>query len=557
MEKPGIIHFFKEEKARVLYGHIGVMVILTGIASIALLGIINEVAFNQRDVREDLIFYGLAMFIFALGTRSLNIKVTQVVERQLLAIRLRILDRIRAADLKQVEGIGKEDINIALSQDIALVSNSADMLISAIQQSILLLFCVSYVAWLSPLAFFIVVGSIIITYLLIAKLQQILQKNYHRLGDEEGKLYSRLDHLINGFKEIKLNQAKSDAIYAEYRQHVEETERLKVENRVSASWAILSSHLFMYTLLGAIVFALPLLADPSGGLVGKLVATVLFILTPLLLILEGVPTIERANSSLERIYQLEKQFKHEETLSPTAKDDVFSKPKFNQLQLDNVVFCYNDNSQFSVGPIDLVINRGEILFITGGNGSGKSTLLKLLCGLYHPQSGTIQLNQMGISPVNLNQLKEQFAVIFTDFHLFDKFYGLTDVDDNRVQQLIDKMELTGKVNFVDGRFSTLQLSTGQRKRLALIMALLDDRDIYIFDEWAADQDAHFRRYFYEEILPELKAAGKAVIAVTHDDRYWSYCDRLIKLDLGRIQEQHDHRKKTKSSARKTEAVSAQ
>lgn len=536
MSSPAIIRFFKEEGYGVLLGRIGITIVFTGLASIALLGLINEVAFNGRQASEDLSYYLVAMGIFALGTRYLNIRVTRLVEQQLLRLRLRIMEGVRNSELTHIERLGREDIHVALSQDVALVSNSADMLISAVQQAVMLLFCMIYVAWLSPLAFIVVLGSIVATYFLIAKLQSILQKNYQRLAAEENKLFAVLDHLVNGFKEIKINAKKSSAIAAEYDRYLKETERLKVDNRIRSSWAILASHLFMYSLLGAVVFALPMLVGSGEGLIGKLVATILFIITPLLLILEGIPTIERANTSLQRLYDLDSRFADSVVHAPRA--DVA--PDFQKLTLRGVTYCYPDddgNPGFTVGPLNSCIKQGEIVFLTGGNGSGKSTLLKLLTGLYSHHQGQLVLNKEVIGRGNRDKLREQFAVVFTDFHLFDRFYGQEDVDEKYIHELIQQMELQDKVSYQEGRFSTMRLSTGQRKRLALIMALLDDRNIYVFDEWAADQDAHFRDRFYKDILPSLQARGKTVIAVTHDDRYWDCCDRLIKMDLGGIQEQ--------------------
>jgi putative ATP-binding cassette transporter len=100
--------------------------------------------------------------------------------------------------------------------------------------------------------------------------------------------------------------------------------------------------------------------------------------------------------------------------------------------------------------------------------------------------------------------------------------------------LLQYMGLEDKVKFSDGRFSTQDLSTGQRKRLAMVVALLEQREVYLFDEWAADQDAWFRDVFYKGLLPALKRTGKTVIAVTHDDRYWDCADRCIALDVGEM-----------------------
>ena len=188
---------------------------------------------------------------------------------------------------------------------------------------------------------------------------------------------------------------------------------------------------------------------------------------------------------------------------------------------------------FTAGPLDFTLRRGETVFMTGGNGSGKSTALKLLCGLYRPDGGRILCDGTPIDTDNRQQYREIFSGVFTDFHLFDRLYGI-DADPGDVARLIARMELSDKVGFEKGRFSTSDLSTGQRKRLAMIVALLEDREVYLFDEWAADQDAHFREVFYGEMLADFKARGKTVVAVTHDDHYWDRCDRRVALDLGMI-----------------------
>ncbi|MBL4837421.1 MAG: ATP-binding cassette domain-containing protein, partial [Kordiimonadaceae bacterium] len=192
----------------------------------------------------------------------------------------------------------------------------------------------------------------------------------------------------------------------------------------------------------------------------------------------------------------------------------------------------DDVETFTAGPWKLDIQRGECLFLMGGNGSGKSTALKLISGLYDGDSGQILVDG---TPVQLNSkpaYRALFSCIFPDFYLFDKLYGLKDVDPEKVNELIRWMQLEDKVTFKQDRFSTQDLSSGQRKRLAMIVSLLEDREIYLFDEWAADQDSHFREVFYTEILPKLKAAQKTVLVVTHDDRYWHLCDRSITLDIG-------------------------
>ncbi|MEN9207898.1 MAG: ATP-binding cassette domain-containing protein, partial [Gloeomargarita sp. GMQP_bins_14] len=177
---------------------------------------------------------------------------------------------------------------------------------------------------------------------------------------------------------------------------------------------------------------------------------------------------------------------------------------------------------------------GEIVMIMGGNGSGKSTLAKLITGLYTPQSGQIIFDGVPVDAHNRYWYRQHFAVVFSDFYLFDSLLGIND-DPTLAQQLLQKLQLDHKVRIENGRFSTIALSQGQRKRLALLVAYLEDRPIYLFDEWAADQDPRFKDFFYREFLPQLRTEGKTVLVISHDERYFACADRLIKLDYGQVE----------------------
>ena len=207
---------------------------------------------------------------------------------------------------------------------------------------------------------------------------------------------------------------------------------------------------------------------------------------------------------------------------------------FNTIRMDGLSFTYRDpggNASFQIGPIDGELRRGEILFLVGGNGSGKTTFLKLFTALYHPSQGAIRVDNVEIGPANMQSYRNLFSAIFSDFYLFDKLHGLREAAPERVDSLLRLMEISHKTAFRDGSFSNTHLSTGQRKRLALVVSYLEDKPLYIFDEVAADQDPQFRRYFYETLLLELKRAGKTVLVVSHDDRYFHVADRVLRMDM--------------------------
>jgi putative ATP-binding cassette transporter len=192
---------------------------------------------------------------------------------------------------------------------------------------------------------------------------------------------------------------------------------------------------------------------------------------------------------------------------------------------------------FILGPIDLTLEPGELLFITGGNGSGKTTLAKLLLSLYIPKEGEIYLDGKVLTDETREQYRQLFSVVFSDFYLFESLFGLDSIYlDANARKYLAQLQLDHKVKVEDGVLSTIDLSQGQRKRLALLTAYLEDRPIYLFDEWAADQDPLFKEIFYYQLLPELKARGKALIVISHDDRYYQVADRVIKLESGKLQQ---------------------
>jgi putative ATP-binding cassette transporter len=205
-------------------------------------------------------------------------------------------------------------------------------------------------------------------------------------------------------------------------------------------------------------------------------------------------------------------------------------------QVTHAYHTEQEENGFTLGPIDLTLRPGELVFIVGGNGSGKSTLAKLITGLYIPETGVIELDGQIVEAHNREWYRQHFSVIFADFYLFERLLGLDSSDlDGRAEDYLQRLHLDHKVRITDGHLSTIRLSQGQRKRLTLLTAYLEDRPIYLFDEWAADQDPVFKDLFYREFLPELRDRGKTVLVISHDDHYFHLCDRLIKLDYGQIE----------------------
>jgi putative ATP-binding cassette transporter len=294
-----------------------------------------------------------------------------------------------------------------------------------------------------------------------------------------------------------------------------------------------------YSMLGLVVFVLPIYIPQDNLIIFQLIPTILFCIGPVAKIVGQFPMFIRAETGLTAISLMNLGLSE-------SKDATYSKiqepspswNKFQRIEYSKITYHYPDadsDQTFTSGPWSLEVTPGEIIFLVGGNGSGKSTALHLITGLYHLNAGEILVDGKKLDENSRSNFRELFSAIFSNFHLFDRLYGHEDIEEHRVNQLIDEMQLSGKVKYENGRFTDLNLSTGQRKRLALIVALLEDKPIYIFDEWSAEQDVHFRAVYYEQILPKLRNQGKTVIAVTHDERYWGVADRIVKFELGKIQ----------------------
>jgi putative pyoverdin transport system ATP-binding/permease protein len=516
--------------------------VLSGLGNAGLVGLINKAAERTligQEVGLQLLFvYVLTLLLFLLSNRFSLQQANRVVQSRLEAIRRRLVGKIQRVDLRYLERIGQGDIYVTVSQETDHLSQTLPLLIGATQSGFLLLFLLFYIATLSLISFAVVAGFTALGLYVFLMRQKALTAALGDVHLREAEMLDCLSHFTLGFQEIRLNADKNDALFDRFSDVTGKLEDVVLS--LGRRWVNLLqfSNAFTCLLVGIVVFLLPAFFDGYTDTIYKITAAAVFALGPIAAITSVVRLVGRAEAGLTHVFALEKRL--DDGVVPRKREPAGTMSPFRHfstIELADLKFSYEDSEgmvTFTAGPMNLSLQRGEIVFLTGGNGSGKSTALKLLCGLYVPDFGKVLCDGDEITDANRQDYREIFSAIFTDFHLFDRLYGIDHVEPGEVERLIARMELSDKVGFEDGRFTTRDLSTGQRKRLAMIVALLEDREVYIFDEWAADQDAHFRDVFYTEMLPDFKARGKTVVAVTHDDRYWDRCDRRLSLDLGMI-----------------------
>lgn len=514
------------------------LVVFAGLANAGVLAIINAAAENASNDVENGRMLGLFLVTIALYVYAqrfiLFMSVTEV-EAILNGIRVEVAERLRRTDLEALEHMGRAEIFGMVARETQNISQAASAIAMALQMTMMVAFSMAYLAILSKTAFVITAAMSAVGIMLHLRRMKGLLAMLGEAQQKENEFLGLLTHLIDGFKEVRLRKARSDDLFRDLANVSYTVQDVKSRTGREFSAVYIFAQVMFYALLAAIVFLLPRISAEYTTVVLKLTAAILFIIGPLGSIVGSIPVWSAANVAAHNIFDLEARLAAASAGDRAGRPEAVPPARFSRLELKRVVFEYPDRgkgSVFRLGPVDLEARAGEILFIVGGNGSGKSTLLKALTGLYHPQSGSITLDDTLLSHDNSVWYRSHFAAVFSEYHLFDRLYGLAEVPAERVQALLTTMQIADKTAFENGRFTTLDLSHGQRKRLALLVALLEDRPILVLDEWAADQDPPFRRYFYEELLPSLKREGKTIIAVTHDDKYFGIADRVVKMEYG-------------------------
>jgi len=517
------------------------IVVVIGIAAISNVGVLAVInnaaqhAAEQIHSFRQLTLFLLALLIFVVAQRAVLRTSAKEVESILHSLRMRMMSRIRHADLLPLESIGRAQIDASVAKDTLVISQAAPIVVMGIQSAIVVVCVLLYLAWLSLPAFILAVGFLAIAVTAHFNKLKLVNAELHEALQQENRMFDSVTDILQGFKEIKMNVARSDELYTFLSKISESATKLKIRTKTRQADHIIWTQAMFFLLVACIIFLLPRFSVPHSEVVLKATTTIVFLLGPLSMLVGSMPVLANANAAAENIAAMERELERITRASnPTAERAT----RFAEISLDTISFTYRSSAEdqpFGIGPIDLDIRPGEILFLTGGNGTGKSTLLKLIVGLYFPEKGNIRLDGAPVTIDRGDYYRSLFSVVFSDYHLFQRLYGLQDVNGERTDSLLKELGLKHKVSLMNGEFSTLDLSTGQRKRLALLVALLEDRPILVFDEWAADQDPVFRRKFYEQMLPAWKSSGKTIVAATHDDRYFSVADRIVALENGRVQ----------------------
>jgi len=527
---------------------LGLMALLAGGASTGILAVVNAAATKQAGGGNHLVpvlLYGLALLVYIFSQRYVLQTTTDEVERIVDERRRSLIRKLADCELLGVEKIGHGAIFSAINTDTQTISQTAGSLILGVQAVMMIFWTTIYIATLSLPALALVVVVLLVAAQLYRKRGERASIDLRRAHDEVVSLHEMVEGLLAGFKEVKLSSRRATELLQDAVMVSGRTAFFRSLAQRALGVNFVFSQVAIFILLGTLVFILPALSSSFADSTVKVLTAVLFLVGPVSGVISAAPQITVANAAAENLLKLEQLFdenveqgiatgdQRAAAATTTAAAPAFE--GFETIDLRHLIFARGEGDErFVVGPIDLSIRRGETLFITGGNGSGKTTFVKMLTGLYPADSGEILVDGRLVGRADMQRYRDIFGAVFSDFHLFPTLYGVERIDRERAASLIDEMEVENKAHLDGRRFSTVDLSTGQRKRLALVATQLENPPIMVLDEWAADQDPHFRAKFYQLVLPRLRAAGITVIAITHDDKYFHHADRRLHLEDGRV-----------------------
>ncbi len=515
------------------------MGVCSGGSSAGLIALINHLVGKGTfavTMLEILTFTGLALVVLVTSIVA-RVLLIQLSQDAVFALQLRLSQQILAAELHFLEELGTPRLLANLTEDVQAITNAV-VVIPVIGINLAIATgCLLYLTWLS---WQILLGVLGVMILAIASCRQLLRRGRRLLAlarEEQDQLFKHFRALTEGIKQLKLHwQRRADFLHQDLRPTATTFRHYSIGGLIYFAATDSWGKLIFFLAVGVILLFLPRLVTLEPQQISGYVLTFTYLLAPMENIVNKLPFLGKATVALDKIEGLGLTLAaRSEALIPPAPAAV----SWAKLELQQVTHTYRtdqEDRRFRLGPLSLTLYPGQLVFIVGGNGSGKSTLAKVLTGLYQPESGEIRFQGQVISAENREWYRQHFAAVFSDFYLFERLLGAATADlDAQASVYLQQLRLDHKVRVSKGRLSTTELSQGQRKRLTLLSAYLEDRPIYLFDEWAADQDPEFKEVFYHHLLPQLRDQGKTVLVITHDDHYFHVADRILKLHEGQLE----------------------
>lgn len=511
--------------------------ILSGVANVLVIIMVTSALDTSLDVFYLVFYFVLIAAVYLLGRRFVQSELVKINQTLMYDIRVKLINKIMRTSFQKLEEIEKGRIYTVVNEDVTLMGSATGTFVNLITSIITILGAFVYMFSISAWSTFIIVITMMFLAYLYHYVGQKANVYFERGRDERNTFMNLVNGMVDGMKEINLHKIKKN----QYTEDMSNSAYVFKDKNTIADIKFVNAFLvgesLLLLLLGLVSIGLSrIYPDTSFFTLMSFVIVLLYLIGPINSVLNAVPHLMRLKVSWFRIQKFLKDIPAD-MASGELQEYKIPESTVQSIKMEDITFNYAPTKQgnkrsFGIGPIDFEISKGEVLFITGGNGSGKTTLAKIITGLYKPDTGSIKINNKLVTD---SELGECFSVTFNPLYLFKKIYGISLEDKHEeIQSIIETLQLQHKVEVKDDEFSTINLSSGQRKRLGLLKCYLEDRPIYLFDEWAADQDPEFRYFFYRELIPQMKASGKIVITITHDSHYFDVADKILELREGKM-----------------------
>ncbi len=510
---------------------------LVGTLNTLLIAVINKAAASvskNESVTLMFVAYVVIFVVFLVAAQRAGKENVAKAQQFIYRFKIRIMHDVFRSNLLKVDTLGRDYILEVLNRDTELVSQQVNSVLALFQALLTVFFLMLYMATISLTACVILAVAIaVVSFVGVIELNKLVG-GVRVISVKEAHVNGLYGAFLSGYKEVKMNSQRALGLTRDLiaEARIVRTEKTKLVQDVVQFFTYLQ--MLMYLVVGLIIFVVPIFTPEFSSDVLTVTTTALFLASSVSAAIVVVPNMTMANSAARNLRELSEKLSYEESTERTSSGlTEFSEIK--TLALEEITYVHRGDGvarPFSLGPISYEFQIGKVYFIRGNNGSGKTTLMRVLLGLYQSQSGRVLVNGEPIAEPSNAAYRDLFAVVFSDFYLFKKLYGVTATNEAELSDLLTLFQMENKVAIDEGIFSDLNFSTGQRKRLALVVALLEKKQIIVLDEWAADQDPEFRQEFYERIIPKLRELGKTVIAITHDDQYYELADHVIYMENG-------------------------
>ena len=512
---------------------------LVGLSGALIIAVLNQAA--GHIIEKESSTFEFFAFIFCLAFylyfyRVNNRESVQSTQGLIYRFRLNVIKLVLKSDLSIFKVISKNEIQMRVTRDTQMVSQAIVTIVTIGQSSAIVFFALIYLATLSWIASILMLGFLLVTLFIFLQVEKKATAELKASYVEDSKTFEYVAEFLSGFQEIKMSSKRARGFIDDLVLSAKKSRETREESLITLGKTFSFLQIILYIAVGMLIFVVPVLSDSFSDVVLKVTTTSLFMVGSFQSVFTSLPMIVQAEASAKQLLSLKNTLEqtHKQANYKDVEDQYVNAKR---LALHGITYQYQsleEKRYFDLGPITTTFEAGKVYFIRGQNGSGKTTLIRVLLGLYTPTKGFITVDDQLVNQPSSSAYRDLFAVVFSDFFLFKKLYGISQESLAEGQSLIEMFQLEDKVSILDNQFDTIHLSTGQRKRLGLLEALLEDKQFVILDEWAADQDPEFRKYFYQVLIPYIKGLGKTLIAISHDDRYFDVADEIITIDEGKL-----------------------